>query len=395
MKEILMPGEDWQLVGEGYRFTEGPAVNAKGEVFFNDVGASKTYKVGLDGKPVVWLEDSKRGDGQRFGPDGWLYANAGGREQGPRVGRRRQGDVIADGFKGNDLVVRHDGGIYVTDPFTTPGNEQGLVHLAEGREEGRGHRAEVRQRHHALAGPDAAVRGRQPHALGVQLPDSAGRVAGEQAEVLPPARAGHGRGQRRRRAARDRDGRLWVATRMGIQVCDQAGPRELHHPDAQRQGVEPDASAARTSTCSTPPAATRCYKRKVKGEGARTTPCRRSNPPPPGCEIANGTLSPLLPRAAPHAFGNATRNVVPLPDLAGHPHRAVHRLGQVLDDRQPQPGAAHLAAAGLVHPVEPLEDPRQVRAPGCRSPVSSTSKQTCSAGAVPADRDPPAVAACT
>jgi hypothetical protein len=42
-KALLLPGEDWQLVSEGYRFTEGPAVNAKGEVFFNDVPNSKTY----------------------------------------------------------------------------------------------------------------------------------------------------------------------------------------------------------------------------------------------------------------------------------------------------------------------------------------------------------------
>ena len=53
LQEILIPGEHWQLVGEGYKFTEGPAANAKGEVFFNDVGGSKIYKIGLDGKPVV------------------------------------------------------------------------------------------------------------------------------------------------------------------------------------------------------------------------------------------------------------------------------------------------------------------------------------------------------
>src|SRR5262249_42750283 len=41
MQEILIPGENWKLVGEGYKFTEGPATSAKGEVFFNDVGASK------------------------------------------------------------------------------------------------------------------------------------------------------------------------------------------------------------------------------------------------------------------------------------------------------------------------------------------------------------------
>ena len=47
LKEILLPGEGWKLVGDGYQFTEGPASNAKGEVFFCDVPKSKIYK--LDG----------------------------------------------------------------------------------------------------------------------------------------------------------------------------------------------------------------------------------------------------------------------------------------------------------------------------------------------------------
>ena len=78
LQEILVPGEGWELAASGYRFTEGPAVNARGEVFFNDVPASKTYKIGLDGKVTLFLPDTKKGDGQAFGPDGRLYAVAGG-----------------------------------------------------------------------------------------------------------------------------------------------------------------------------------------------------------------------------------------------------------------------------------------------------------------------------
>src|SRR4029077_20471405 len=81
LTDILIPGEDWQPVADGYKFTEGPAVNARGEVFFNDVGSSKTYRIGLDGKVSLFLEDSKKGDGQAFGPDGRLYAVVGGAEQ--------------------------------------------------------------------------------------------------------------------------------------------------------------------------------------------------------------------------------------------------------------------------------------------------------------------------
>jgi sugar lactone lactonase YvrE len=120
LKDILLPGEDWRLVADGYKFTEGPAANAQGEVFYNDVPSSKTYKVGLDGKVGVFLSDSKKGDGQAFGPDGRLYAVAGGSEQIIAYDSTGNPTVIADGFRGNDLVVRHDGSIYVTNPFGKP-----------------------------------------------------------------------------------------------------------------------------------------------------------------------------------------------------------------------------------------------------------------------------------
>ncbi len=73
-KEIALPGEGWQLVGEGYKFTEGPIANAKGEVFYNDIPESKTWKVGLDGAVSPYINDSKRANGMAFGPDGRLYA---------------------------------------------------------------------------------------------------------------------------------------------------------------------------------------------------------------------------------------------------------------------------------------------------------------------------------
>ena len=77
---------------------------------------SKTYKIGLDGSVAPFLDDSKRGDGQAFGPDGRLYAVAGGEQKIIAYGQNGQGTTIAEGFRGNDLVVRHDGLIYVTEP---------------------------------------------------------------------------------------------------------------------------------------------------------------------------------------------------------------------------------------------------------------------------------------
>ncbi len=68
LQDILIPGEDWTLVGEGYKFTEGPTANAQGEVFFNDIPNNTTYKVSLDGKISKYTIDSKGANGQAFGP---------------------------------------------------------------------------------------------------------------------------------------------------------------------------------------------------------------------------------------------------------------------------------------------------------------------------------------
>ena len=224
LKEILLPGEDWKLVAEGYKFTEGTAVNAKGEVFFNDVGASKTYKIGLDGKVSVFLADSKKGDGQAFGPDGRLYAVASGTEQTLAYDADGKATVIAEGFRGNDLVVRHDGGVYVTHPgwdgkepskvwYVSPKGEKKVVDT--GLKFSNGITLSPDQsllyvsdtRSHWVYSyqiqPDGTLSDKQRY-FHLHVPDNADDSGADGMRV-------------------DRDGRLYVATRMGIQVCDQAG----------------------------------------------------------------------------------------------------------------------------------------------------------------------------
>src|SRR5579872_1800054 len=53
---VLIDGQGWQLVSEGYKFTEGPAVDAEGQIFFTDIPASRIYKIGLDDKVSLFAE---------------------------------------------------------------------------------------------------------------------------------------------------------------------------------------------------------------------------------------------------------------------------------------------------------------------------------------------------
>ena len=116
LKELLIPGEDWQLVGEGYGFTEGTATDAAGNVFYQDIPASKTYRVGSDGKTVLFSSDAKRASGTGFGPDGSRYEVAGATRQVVRYDAAGRMSVLAEGISGNDLVVARNGNVYVTAP---------------------------------------------------------------------------------------------------------------------------------------------------------------------------------------------------------------------------------------------------------------------------------------
>jgi gluconolactonase len=220
---LLIPGEDWQLVSEGYRFTEGPAVNAKGEVFFNDVPNSKTYKIGLDGKVSLFVSETKRGDGQIFGPDGRLYSVASAEEKIIAYDPAGKATVIAEGIKGNDIVVAKNGNIYLTNPgsgadrsrvwLIKPNGEKKVVDTGLLFSNGitlspdqtllyvddmRSHWVYSYQ-----IQPDGSLQHKQRY-YWLHVPDTADESWADGMRV-------------------DRDGRLYVATRMGIQVCDQAG----------------------------------------------------------------------------------------------------------------------------------------------------------------------------
>ena len=223
IQEILIPGEDWQLIGEGYKFTEGPAVNAKGEVFYNDVGASKTFKVGLDGKVTEFLADSKKGDGQAIGPDGRLYANAGATEQLLAWDADGKSTVFADGFKGNDLVVRHDGSVYATAPFKTLNNSD--VWYVSPKGEAKIVDSGLKFANGICCSPDQSllyVADSRTHWVYSYQIQADGSLAHKQKYFHLHVRdVDEDSGVDGLRT--DRDGRLWAATRMGLQVCDQPG----------------------------------------------------------------------------------------------------------------------------------------------------------------------------
>lgn len=225
LTDLLLPGEGWQLVGDGYRSTEGPAVNAKGEVFFTDSPNNKIYKVGLDGKVSQFIADSKRGSGQAFGPDGRLYVVTNGEEKVLAYDAAGKATVIAEGFNGNDIVVASNGNIYVTNPPAGSSNEPSKVWLIKPNGEKQVVDTGLRYSNGVTLSPDQTLlyvddyRSHWVYSYQIQ-PD--GTLAYKQRyywlHVPDVPDESQADGMRV-----DRDGRLYVATRLGVQVCDQAG----------------------------------------------------------------------------------------------------------------------------------------------------------------------------
>ncbi len=131
--KLIRGHEGWQLVSQGHGFTEGPAVNAQGEVFFTDLRESEIYKVGLDGEVSLFATHTGKANGLQFGPDGRLYACAHGIKKIVAYGSDGSKETIAEGFGSNDIAITHSGRIYVTEPhekrvwLITPDGETRIV----------------------------------------------------------------------------------------------------------------------------------------------------------------------------------------------------------------------------------------------------------------------------
>ena len=113
--QVLVPGEEWQLVSEGHRHTDGPAVNAKGELFFTDPANNRIHRVGADGKAQVFAENTNGANGLMFGPDGRLYAGATRTRQIVAYDESGKAEIVASDLPSNDLAISAKGDLYVTD----------------------------------------------------------------------------------------------------------------------------------------------------------------------------------------------------------------------------------------------------------------------------------------
>lgn len=267
--KILLPGEDWQLVADGYKFAEGPATNAKGEVYFNDVPDSKTYKIDLTGKVSLFLADSKRADGQAFGPDGRLYTVATNLKKILAYGADGKAQTIAEGFVGNDIVVASNGNVYVTNPPQNNSTEPSKIWLIKPNGQKTVVDTGLNFSNGITLSPDQtllyAADSHSHWVYSYQIKTDGSLAYKQRYYWLHSPDKLDWSGADGMRV--DRDGRLYTATAMGIQVSDQPGRVQCIIPTPNGRAANITFGGARFDTLFVM-SGDRVYKRKLKVSGA-------------------------------------------------------------------------------------------------------------------------------
>jgi gluconolactonase len=124
---VVADGAKLTKIGHGYRFTEGPAADAQGNVCFSDVAASRTYRWATDGTITVFRQHTGHANGLAFDKLGNLLACEGSPGRITSIDPQGRVGVVADRYQGqpfnqpNDLWIDPRGGVYFTDPIYGPG----------------------------------------------------------------------------------------------------------------------------------------------------------------------------------------------------------------------------------------------------------------------------------
>jgi sugar lactone lactonase YvrE len=116
LADILVDGQGWELVAENFNFTEGPAADSKGNLYFSDPPNNKIYRLNAKGIPEVFVANSHGSSGLKFGPGDKLYACQFGKKRVVYYDSQGGETVLASEVLPNDLAVTRDGAVYFTEP---------------------------------------------------------------------------------------------------------------------------------------------------------------------------------------------------------------------------------------------------------------------------------------
>jgi gluconolactonase len=136
---IIAPGATLQKLAGDFIFTEGPACDARGNVFFTDQPNDRIMEWSIEGKLSTFMQPCGRANGLSFDPRGNLWACADRKNELWCIEPGRKVNIVVKDYEGkllngpNDVWIRprtsalrvwlsfggksRAGGLYFTDPY--------------------------------------------------------------------------------------------------------------------------------------------------------------------------------------------------------------------------------------------------------------------------------------
>ncbi len=222
LSNILVDGQDWQLVAEGFGFTDGACADAEGNFYFMDLGkGTAIQRVTPDGQVSDVVKNAPKCSGLKFGPDGRLYACTQGPKKQLVAIEVTSGKitVLADDVQPNDLVVSHLGYAYFTE------TSKGQVTIVDAKGSVRVGATGINAPNGISLSPDQRTlvvsEYRGTNVWSYRVKDDGSLEAGSRAMNLktPLNKADSGGDG----STTDAAGRYYVTSHIGIQVFDEAG----------------------------------------------------------------------------------------------------------------------------------------------------------------------------
>ena len=221
---LLRPGEDWQRVAGDFGSAQALATSPGGAVYFSDATRRALWRIGADGTPQEYRKDIPGVSAEAFGPDGLLYAAEPDATKIVAFDAHGAERTVTEGIRAGHLLVNSRNELYAAEPGRHSDDPSNLWRIKPG-----GNRQLLDGSLLAVAGialaPDqsllfAAERGGNRVYSFVSTGE--GALADKEPNYwLHPADLPHSGGNGD--LAVDRNGDLFVATPLGIQVCDRNG----------------------------------------------------------------------------------------------------------------------------------------------------------------------------
>jgi len=135
--DLTAPDKHVTKLAGGFRFTEGPAADAEGNVFFSDIPNERILVWTVDGELRTFRQNTGRANGNFFDRNGNLLSCEGGARRVSITDPTGNTSTLVDVYQGkkfnspNDLWIDPKGGVYFTDPRygNMEGLEQGGFHV--------------------------------------------------------------------------------------------------------------------------------------------------------------------------------------------------------------------------------------------------------------------------